>query len=61
VSSFAVNVDLPLAESIRVTLGCIEGNPDIKIGRHVFVGSKDSWEIIPKNVTQHEEWTPENV
>jgi hypothetical protein len=34
-----------------VTLGCINGDPEIEIGQHIFVGSKASWEIIPQGVT----------
>ncbi|MEE9411629.1 MAG: GFA family protein [Methylococcales bacterium] len=43
-----------------VTLGCIEGDPEIKLERHIFVGSKASWETIPEGVPQYEEWPPEN-
>ena len=38
-----------------VTLGCLNGDPDIEIGRHIFVGSKASWEVIPDGVTTYEE------
>ena len=38
-----------------VTLGCINGNPEIEIGMHIFVGSKASWEVIPDNVVQFDE------
>ena len=38
-----------------VTLGCINGDPDIEIGRHIFVGSKASWEVIPDGVITFEE------
>ena len=44
---------------IGVTLGCVEGDPDVKIGMHIFTGSKASWEIIPEGVPQFEEWPPE--
>ena len=30
-----------------VTLGCVDGDPKIEIGRHIYVGSKASWEVIP--------------
>ncbi len=42
-----------------VTLGCINGDPDIVIGRHTFVGSKASWEVIPDGVPTFEEGSPE--
>ena len=38
-----------------VTLGCTNGNPDVEIGRHIFVGSKASWEVIPDGVVTFEE------
>ena len=41
-----------------VTLGCIEGDPQIELGRHIFVGSKAAWETIPRGIQQFEEWPP---
>jgi hypothetical protein len=38
-----------------VTLGCVNGDPGIEIGQHIFVGSKASWETIPEGVTTFEE------
>jgi hypothetical protein len=38
-----------------VTLGCVNGDPDIEIGRHIYVGSKASWEVMPENVLQYQE------
>lgn len=38
-----------------VTLGCINGDPKIQIGRHIFVGSKAAWEVIPDGVMAFEE------
>jgi len=38
-----------------ITLGCLNGDPDIKIGRHIFVGSKANWEIMPEGDNQFEE------
>ena len=48
-------------EILQVSLGCVNGEPDIEIGQHIFVGSKASWEIMPEGVTQFEEWPPENA
>ncbi|MFT5484990.1 MAG: hypothetical protein ACI9GW_003660, partial [Halieaceae bacterium] len=31
----------------------------VKIGRHIFVGSKAAWEVIPEGVTAFEEGAPE--
>ena len=42
-----------------VTLGCVNGDPEIEIGMHIFVGSKATWEVIPEGVTQFEEGPPE--
>lgn len=38
-----------------VTLGCVNGDPDVEIGRHIFVASKASWEVIPDGVVTFEE------
>ena len=38
-----------------VTLGCVNGDPEIEIGRHIFVGSKAAWEVMPEGVTTFEE------
>lgn len=42
-----------------VTLGCIDGDPNIEIGFHVFVGSKAAWEVLPGGVTMYEAEPPE--
>ena len=34
-----------------VTLGCLNDDPEIEIARHIFVGSKAAWEVIPEGVT----------
>lgn len=44
-----------------VTLGCLNEAPEIEIGRHIFVGSKASWEVMPEGVTQYQEHAPENA
>lgn len=44
-----------------VTLGCINEDPQIEIGRHIFVGSKASWEVIPEGVAQYEKQPPRGV
>ena len=38
-----------------VTLGCVNGDPDIEIGQHIFVGSKAAWEVMPEGVTVFDE------
>lgn len=44
---------------LQVTLGCVDGNPEIELGMHIFVGSKASWETISGGAPQYEEWPPE--
>ncbi|HNP62415.1 MAG TPA: GFA family protein [Woeseiaceae bacterium] len=34
-----------------ITLGCADGNPGVEIERHIYVGSKAAWEVIPDGVT----------
>ncbi len=41
-----------------VTLGCINGDPEVEIGRHIFVGSKAKWEVMPEGVLQYEAGVP---
>lgn len=42
-----------------VTLGCVNGDPGITLSRHIYVGSKASWELIPEGVPQYQEGPPE--
>ncbi len=42
----------------QLTLGCLNGDPDIEIGKHIYVGSKAKWEVIPNGVIQHLEDGP---
>ena len=44
-----------------VTLGCVNGDPKIELGRHIYVGSKASWEVIPDGVPQYIEGAPEHA
>lgn len=37
-----------------VTLGCINGNPEVEIAQHIYVGSKAAWEVIPDGVNVFE-------
>lgn len=41
-----------------VTLGCVDGDPGVAIGEHLFVGSKAPWDHIGGDAPQHEEWPP---
>jgi hypothetical protein len=38
-----------------ITLGCLNDDPEIEIGRHIYVGSKAAWEIIPEGVRHYQE------
>ena len=38
-----------------VTLGCLNEDPELEIGMHIYVGSKAAWEVIPDSVRQYEE------
>jgi hypothetical protein len=42
-----------------VTLGCVNGDPQVELGRHIYVGSKANWEAIPDGVPQYLEGAPE--
>ncbi|MGJ8562614.1 MAG: GFA family protein [Alphaproteobacteria bacterium] len=35
-----------------ITLGCVNGDPKVEIGMHIFTGSKASWEVLPEGVLQ---------
>lgn len=41
-----------------ITLGCLNGNPEVQVGRHIFVGSKAAWEVIPEGVKTYDEGVP---
>jgi len=42
----------------QVFLGCVNGDPEIEIGKHIFVGSKASWEVIPEGLIQYQQNSP---
>ena len=37
-----------------VTLGCVNGDPEVEIVRHIYVGSKAGWEVMPQDVVTFE-------
>ena len=39
-----------------VTLGTVDGDPEIEVERHIFVGSKAPWDHIGGTALQFEEW-----
>ena len=44
-----------------VTLGCVNGDPKVELGKHIYVGSKANWEVIAEGVPQYLEGAPENA
>jgi hypothetical protein len=44
-----------------VTLGCLNGDPEVELNRHIYVGSKANWETIPDGVTQYSEGSEKNA
>jgi hypothetical protein len=41
-----------------VALGCLNGQPDVVLRHHLFVGSKANWEELPQGkVKQYEEYS----
>lgn len=44
-----------------ITLGCVNGDPKIELGRHIYVGSKASWESIAEGVPQYKAAAPSNT
>lgn len=43
-----------------ITLGCLNDDPEIEIGYHLYVGSKASWEVLPEGVKAFDQG-PENA
>jgi hypothetical protein len=41
---------------LGVDIGCLDGDPDIALGEHIFVDSKPSWHVIGGAAPQHPEW-----
>jgi len=39
-----------------VTLGSVDGDPEIKVEKHIFMNSKALWETKPDDVQQYEEF-----
>ncbi len=39
----------------QVTLGCVDGDPEVEIGMHLYVGSKATWEVMPESIVTFEE------
>jgi len=44
-----------------ITLGCVNGAPEVELGMHIYVGSKAIWETIPEGAPQFKEGPPERA
>ena len=38
-----------------ITLGCLNEDPELQIGYHIYTGSKAAWEVIPAGVETYAE------
>lgn len=47
-------------EYYYLSLGCLDGNPDVEIEYHQFVDSKASWVKIGDELAQYAEWPDED-
>ncbi|MEZ6189126.1 MAG: GFA family protein [Planctomycetota bacterium] len=43
---------------VGITLGTLDGDPEVEIGQHLFVGSKAGWDQIGGSAPQFEERPP---
>ena len=43
-----------------ITLGCLNEDPQIELSRHIYTGSKASWETIPEGVPHYTENKPDD-
>ncbi|MCG8040343.1 MAG: GFA family protein [Candidatus Thiodiazotropha endolucinida] len=60
-SLFCSRCGSPLAGTYQgvigwVSLGCVDGEPGVKVGKHIFMGSRASWESNPGDVLQFDEF-----
>jgi hypothetical protein len=47
------------AEGVHgVTLGCVDGDPGVRIEMHIFVGSRAPWDDVGGNAPQYAEFPP---
>ena len=44
---------------VVVPAGGIDGDPEIEVMQHIFVGSKAAWDVIGDEAPRHDEWAPE--
>lgn len=48
-------------EVMGVALGTLNGDPEVEIGEHIFVGSKATWDVIGGGAPQFEEFPTDDV
>ena len=44
-----------------ITLGCLNDDPEIEIGYHLYVGSKAAWEVLPSEGIMFQEAPDKSV
>lgn len=44
-----------------ITLGCLDDDPRIEIEKHIYIGSKASWEVLPENIVAFEKAATEQI
>ena len=54
-SQLAVSI---AGEVKEIVLGTVDGDPGVRPGEHIFVGSKAPWHEITDELPQFEEWPP---
>lgn len=52
-------VGLYRGEVMGIALGSLNGDPEVEIGRHIFVDSKARWDYIGGDAPQYAEWPDE--
>ncbi len=45
----------------EIPIGCLDDNPRLLVGEHIFVGSKAHWEVIGDDAPQYEKGTPTDL
>jgi len=36
----------------------VNGDPQVEIGQHIYIGSKAAWEVLPDGIKMYEEGAP---
>ena len=43
-----------------IPAGCLDDEPAVKVGEHIFTGSMAGWDPIAPGAAEHEAWGPEH-